>query len=117
MSTEQLLCSVQKSRSKQAVSAMTEDRNINIRLIVNGLTMPITIPMKDEALYREAAKNINTTINNYIQHFIKTKSQEEVLMMAMIDIALRLEKEKQRNDTEVYNDVLTSLTKEVEEIL
>lgn len=96
---------------------MTEDRKINIRLIVNCLTMPITVRMQDEPLYREAAKNINSTITNYVQHFIKTKSQEEVLMMAMIDIALRLEKEKQRNDTKVYNDILTSLTKEVEEVL
>ena len=73
--------------------------------------------MKDEPQYRNAAKNINTTINSYKQLFIKTKSEEEILMMAMIDIALRYEQERERKDTEVYNDILSSLTKEVEEVL
>ena len=73
--------------------------------------------MKDEPLYRNAAKNINNTITNYKQLFIKTKSEEEILMMAMIDIALRYEQERERKDTEVYNDILSSLTKEVEEAL
>lgn len=73
--------------------------------------------MQDEPLYRNAAKNINSTITNYKQLFIKTKSEEEILMMAMIDIALRYEQERERNDIEVYNDILSSLTKEVEEAL
>ena len=38
-------------------------------------------------------------------------------MMAMIDIALRYEQERERKDTEVYNNILSSLTKEVEEAL
>lgn len=96
---------------------MTEDRKITIRLNVNGLTIPVVIKMQDEPLYRNAAKNINTTITNYKQLFIKTKSEEEILMMAMIDIALRYEQERERNDIEVYNDILSSLTKEVEEAL
>ncbi len=73
--------------------------------------------MSDEPLYRNAAKNINTTINSYKQLFIKTKAEEEILMMAMIDIALRYEQERERNDTEVYKNILSSLTKEVEEAL
>ncbi len=96
---------------------MTEDRKITIRLNVNGLTIPVVIKMQDEPLYRNAAKNINTTITNYKQLFIKTKSEEEILMMAMIDIALRYEQERERNDIEVYYDILSSLTKEVEEAL
>lgn len=96
---------------------MEEDRKITIRLNVNGLTIPVVVPMKDEPQYRSAAKNINTTINSYKQLFIKTKSEEEILMMAMIDIALRYEQERERKDTEVYNDILSSLTKEVEEVL
>ncbi len=96
---------------------MIEERKITIRLNVNGLTIPVVIKMQDEPLYRNAAKNINTTITNYKQLFIKTKSEEEILMMAMIDIALRYEQERERNDIEVYNDILSSLTKEVEEAL
>lgn len=96
---------------------MTEERKITIRLNVNGITIPVVVKMQDEPLYRNAAKNINSTITSYKQLFIKTKSEEEILMMAMIDIALRYEQERERNDIEVYNDILSSLTKEVEEAL
>lgn len=96
---------------------MTEERKITIRLNVNGLTIPVVVKIQDEPLYRNAAKNINSTITSYKQLFIKTKSEEEILMMAMIDIALRYEQERERNDIEVYNDILSSLTKEVEEAL
>lgn len=96
---------------------MTEERKITIRLNVNGITIPVVVKMQDEPLYRNAAKNINSTITSYKQLFIKTKSEEETLMMAMIDIALRYEQERERNDIEVYNDILSSLTKEVEEAL
>jgi len=96
---------------------MAEERKITIRLNVNGLTIPVVVKMQDEPLYRKAAKSINTTITNYKQLFIKTKSEEEIVMMAMIDIALRYEQERERNDIEVYNDILSSLTKEVEEAL
>ena len=96
---------------------MTEERKITIRLNVNGITIPVVVKIQDEPLYRNAAKNINSTITSYKQLFIKTKSEEEILMMAMIDIALRYEQERERNDIEVYNDILSSLTKEVEEVL
>lgn len=96
---------------------MTEERKITIRLNVNGITIPVVVKMQDEPLYRNAAKNINSTITSYKQLFIKTKSEEEILMMAMIDIALRYEQERERNDIEVYNDILSSLTKEIEEAL
>ena len=73
--------------------------------------------MKDEPLYRNAAKNINATIANYTQLFADKKQEKEILAMAMIDIALRYEQERANKDVEVYNDILSSLTKEVEQVL
>ena len=40
-----------------------------------------------------------------------------MLHMALIDIALKYEKELQRNDTKPYKDILTTLTTEIEETL
>ena len=37
--------------------------------------------------------------------------------MALIDIALRYEKESGKNDTKPYDDILTKLTAEIEEAL
>jgi len=37
--------------------------------------------------------------------------------MALIDVALRYEKEAARNDTAPYNDILEKLTSEIEDAL
>ena len=37
--------------------------------------------------------------------------------MAMLDIAISLELEKDRNDTGPYNDILTKITAEIEDAL
>ena len=89
---------------------MIENKKITIRLNVNGITMPVLVNPEDEPLYRNAAKNINTTIANYTQLFSKNKQQNEIEVMAMIDIALRYEQERERKDTDGYNDILSSLT-------
>lgn len=96
---------------------MTEEKKITIRLIVNGVTIPVIVNMSEEAEYRNAAKTINSTIANYSQIFSGKKTEEEILMMAMIDIALHNEKNKMQNDVSVYDDILKSLTREVEEVL
>ena len=93
---------------------MIENKKITIRLNVNGITMPVLVNPEDEPLYRNAAKNINTTSANYTQLFSKNKQQNEIEVMAMIDIALRYEQERERKDTDVYNDILSSLTGEIE---
>ena len=37
--------------------------------------------------------------------------------MALIDVALRFEKESDKNDTQPYNDILDKLTAEIEDTL
>ena len=37
--------------------------------------------------------------------------------MALIDIALKYENEAKRNDTKPFHDILTTLTKEIEDAL
>ena len=49
--------------------------------------------------------------------FLKAISDKELLYMALIDIALRYEKEAARNDTVPYSDVLKKLTSEIEEVI
>ena len=48
---------------------------------------------------------------------VKVDREDEYFYMAMIDIALRYEKEKGHNDTSEYDNILSSLTKEIERIL
>ena len=48
---------------------------------------------------------------------VRRKSDKELLYMALIDIALRYVKNKDRNDTTPYDDILAKITSELEEAL
>lgn len=96
--------------------AMAEDK-LHIRLHVYDMDIPANIRREDEFFYREAAKLISNTVNTYADIYKGRKSEKEVLYMAMIDIALRYEKEKGNNDTSAYDDILQRLTSEIEECL
>ena len=56
-------------------------------------------------------------MNSYSQIFKGKKSDKEILYMALIDIALRYEKNEGKNDTAPYNDILHKLTSEIEEAM
>lgn len=96
---------------------MEENDKLHIRLHVYDTDIPVKILREDEFFYREAAKLINSTVNTYAEIFKGRKSDKEILYMAMIDIALRFEKNKTRNDIEPYNDILAKITAEIEEAL
>lgn len=96
---------------------MEENDKLHIRLHVYDTDIPVKILREDELFYREAAKLINSTVNTYAEIFKGRKSDKEILYMAMIDIALRFEKNKTRNDIEPYNDILAKITAEIEDAL
>ena len=90
---------------------------LHIRLHVYDTELPVNIVREDEKLYRDAAKLITTTVNNYAGVFKGRKSDKELLYMALIDIAFRYEREALRNDTEPFKNILGQLTSEIEEAL
>ena len=90
---------------------------LHIRLHVYDTELPVNIVREDEKLYRDAAKLITTTVNNYAGVCKGRKSDKELLYMALIDIALRYEREALRNDTEPFKNILGQLTSEIEEAL
>lgn len=88
-----------------------------IRLHVYDTDLSVRIPREDEEYYRKSAKLIDGIVNSYTKIFKGRKSDKEILYMALIDVALRYEKESDRNDTQPYQDILTKLTAEIEEAL
>lgn len=88
---------------------------LHIRLHVYDTDLAVNIIREDEKYYRDGAKLITDTVNTYAEVFKGRKSDKEILYMALIDIALRYEKENSRNDTAPYLDVLEKLTSEIEE--
>lgn len=94
-----------------------ENNKLHIRLHVYDTDIPVYVEPDDEPFYRNAAKIITDTVNVYSETYRTTKSEKDILYMAMIDIALKLQMEKTHNDTAPYDDILTKITAEVEEAL
>lgn len=90
---------------------------LHIRLNVYDTIIPVNINRDEEEYYRKAEKLITTVVNSYASVYKGRKSEKEILYMAMIDIALRYEKEAGRNDTLPYSDILGRLTSEIEDAL
>lgn len=90
---------------------------LNIKLHVYDSYLNVTIQRGDEALCRIAAKHATDTVNTYAARFKDKYSEKEILYMALVDLALRYEKELSRNDTAPYSDILNKLTSEIEQSL
>ncbi len=88
-------------------------RRITIHLYDTDLS--VNIQPSEEEYYRRGAKLITDVMNMYASHFKIHKSDKEIQYMAMIDIALRYEKEVARKDVTPLNNILSKLTAEIEE--
>ena len=96
---------------------MAEQDKLLIRLHVYDTDLSVRIPREDEEYYRKSAGLIDDIVNSYTKIFKGRKSYKEILYMALIDVALRYEKESDRNDTKPYDDILEKLTSEIEDAL
>lgn len=94
-----------------------EEEKINIRLHIYDTEIPVRVPRNEEAFYRRGGTLINELLNAYNASFKTHKSDKEINYYVMIDLALRLEKELDRNDTKLFVDILSQLTAEIEETL
>lgn len=90
---------------------------LHIRLNVYDTVISVNINREDEEYYRKAEKLITAVVNSYASVYKGRKSEKEILYMALIDIALRYQKEAARNDTLPYSDILGQLTSEIEDAL
>ncbi len=90
---------------------------LHIRLRVCDTEIPIRIVREEEELYRRAASLVTSVVNVYTNRAQGKKSTIDILYMALIDIALKFEREAKRNDTKPFNDILATITKEIEDAL
>ncbi len=121
------------------MAEVNNDR-LHIRLHVYDEEIEVTIHRSDEELYRRAAKLITDRYNAYaqaykgrkgehtialmtlidialLQAYKGLKGEHTIALMTLIDIALLHERERSKNDTAPYDDVLAKLTSEIEEAL
>ena len=88
------------------MAEVNNDR-LHIRLHVYDEEVEVTI----------AAKLITDRYNAYAQAYKGRKGEHTIALMTLIDIALLHERERSKNDTAPYDDVLAKLTSEIEEAL
>lgn len=88
-----------------------------IRLHIYDTDITVTVPQEEESLYRKGGELINELLNAYYGSYKGRKGDKEIHYFAMIDLALRLERQLQRNDTKPYEDILSQLTSEIETTL
>lgn len=93
------------------------DGRIDIRLHIARIELPVHIPPQEEEKYRKAAKLVTKVLDAYEEQFSNSKSNEERMYMALIDIASKLVEQYDRNDTEPFYDTLKKITLEVENAL
>jgi cell division protein ZapA len=100
---------------------MEEERKedkLNITLQVYDEPIKVVLHNReDEADYRNAAKLISERYGIYVQKFKGVKSDHTIALMTLVEIALRYEKERVRNNTAPYDDILSQLTSEIEKVL
>ncbi|MBP3251636.1 MAG: cell division protein ZapA [Prevotella sp.] len=97
--------------------AEVNKEKFNIRLHVYDEDIHVSIDRADEEYYRAAAKLVSERYGAYAQVFTGRKSDHSIALMTLIEIALRYEKELERNDTSPYDNVLAKLTSEIEDAL
>lgn len=94
---------------------MAEDKEkLHIRLHVYDTDIPVKIMPEDEPFCRNAAKLITEKVNAFSELYKTSRSEKDILYMAMLDIAISLEFEKTHNDTEPYDNILKKITAEIE---
>lgn len=97
--------------------AEVNKEKLHIRLHVYDEEIEVNINRDDEEFYRAAAKLITDRYNAYAQIFKGRKSDHTIALMSLIDIALMYQRERGKNDTAPYNDILSRLTSEIDAAL
>jgi cell division protein ZapA len=91
---------------------------LNIRLhVYDEDIMTVLHNREDEEFYRRAAKLVSERYGAYAQVYKERKSDHTIALMTLIEIALRYERERGKNDTAPYDNILSQLTSEIEQAL
>lgn len=89
---------------------------LSIQLMIGKQMHPITIRRDKEEIFRKAAKNINERLGRY-QESYPNLGYESCVSITLLDFAVEALQAQNNNDTKPFNDVVKTLTLEIEEAL
>ena len=93
------------------------DEKLHIRLHVYDEEVEVTVNRSDEEYYRRAAKLITDRYNAYAQAYKGRTGEHTIALLTLSDVAWMYERERGKNDTAPFKDILSKLTSEIEEAL
>lgn len=95
---------------------MNTAEEFEIKLLVGGTYYPLTIKRKDEAVYREAARRLNSMLNRYRDHFPQL-SDEKYYVMAATHMAMANQMWENFNDTAPYKERIQEMSGKLDSLI
>ena len=92
------------------------DDKMKIHLLIDNQKYPLTIPREDEALYREAARQIDNKLNKYRRLFPEQGSSTHWSMVAL-ELAFQNTRLKDNNDTVPFMETLKRLEDSIDDCI
>lgn len=89
-----------------------DDALQKITLIIEGKAFSFPVKRSEEIYYRRAAENIKKTIEFYKKKFSED-DEKDIWRLGLLQLAVNLEMEKAKQDTQPYIDKLTALMDDV----
>lgn len=93
------------------------EEKLRIKLHLYETDLMVNVPREEEQYYRAAAKQVTETVNTYAKIYQGKKTHNDVMYMAMLDLALRSNKLTALNDTQPFMELIAKLTQEIEEVM
>lgn len=93
------------------------EEKLRIKLHLYETDLMVNVPREEEQYYRAAAKEVTETVNTYAKIYQGKKTHNDVMYMAMLDLALRSNKLAALNDTQPFMELIAKLTQEIEEVM
>lgn len=93
------------------------EEKLRIKLHLYETDLMVNVPREEEQYYRAAAKQVSETVNTYAKIYQGKKTHNDVMYMAMLDLALRSNKLAALNDTQPFMELIAKLTQEIEEVM
>ena len=93
------------------------EEKLRIKLHLYETDLMVNVPREEEQYYRAAAKQVTETVNTYAKIYQGKKTHNDVMYMAMLDLALRPNKLAELNDTQPFMELIAKLTQEIEEVM
>lgn len=93
------------------------EEKLRIKLHLYETDLMVNVPREEEQYYRAAAKQVTETVNTYAKIYQGKKTHNDLMYMAMLDLALRSNKLAALNDTQPFMELIAKLTQEIEEVM